>query len=68
MLKLFLIFAQLGLKTFLFLENKHNEFFTMLFIVILEYGFLIKPHRKRYLKMLFEDFIKKFDMSDEDYI
>lgn len=40
----------------------------MSLVIALEYGLLIKPHKKKYLKILFKDFIEKFDMSEDDCI
>lgn len=49
-------------------ENKDNKFFSISLYVVSKHGPLIKLYKNYYLKMLFEDFVKKFDISDDNQI
>lgn len=63
-----LIIIQLESKNLSSSEDKKNKSFSMFLLVILETGFSWKPHGKGYLKMLFAEFVKPLDISDDDCI
>lgn len=40
----------------------------MFLFVVLKCGLLMKPYRQSYFEILFENFIKRFNMSDDNRI
>lgn len=64
--EVFFFFVQLELITYCLLENEENELFIMFLFVVLKHRLLIKSYKEDYLKMLFENFIEKFNMSNNN--
>lgn len=68
MMLFFLIFVQFRLITSFLSKNKNNKLFIIFLLIIFKQKLLTKTYKKKFLKRLFENFIEKFNILDNNCI